>query len=342
MVRAETARGHRRLRRLRLVLLAAAAASLILGAATLLLLRDPTPRMVEDRRGLATVVEGPAERSAGLLSQPVQLRDSAGLSVQLVVRTPAGAADGDPAPGLGPDSAGRRALFLILGGYRTGEQAAMLVDDTRGAVVAAVGYPYDGPMDVGGFTVLRHVPRIRRALADTPPAVQLALDYLLSRPDVDPSRVELVGVSLGAFLAPVAAALDPRVTRLWLLHGSARPYRVLERSLEPSIPYGAPRALIAAAANVAFYGPPLAPERWVPRLAPRPVIMINSRDDERLPAEGIEALYESAGAPKERIWVAGPHVHPDRRDLIDDLVDVMLSRAAQDPLTGRESRGGPR
>ena len=328
-MRAETAPGQRRLRRLRLALLAAAAASLVLGAATLLLLRDPTPRMVEGRQGLATVVEGAAERSAGLLSRTVQLRDSAGLSVQLVVRTPVGVADRDPAPSLGPDAAGRRALFLVLGGYRTGEQAAMLVDDTRGAVVAAVGYPYDGPVDVSGFAVLRHVPRIRRALVDTPPAVQLALDYLLSRPDVDPSRVELVGVSLGAFLAPVTAALDPRVTRLWLLHGSGRPYRVLERGLEPSIPYGAPRALVAAAANVAFFGPPLAPERWVPLVAPRPVIMVNSRDDERLPPEAVAALYESARAPKEQIWVAGPHVHPDRRDLIDDLVDVMLSRAAE-------------
>ena len=231
----------------------------------------------------------------------------------------------------GKDGSGGRPLLLILGGYRTGEQAAMLVEDTRGTVVAAMAYPYDGPVNIKGLAVLKYVPRIRRALLDTPPAVQLALDHLLSRSDVDPTRVELVGVSFGSFFAAVAAVLDQRVTRLWLIHGAGQPHTLFEHSLERSVPHRAPRAVVAAVANVLAAGPRLAPELWVPQVAPRPVIMINALDDERLPREAVEALYASAREPKEQIWLTGQHVQPNRQEVVRQLVDVVLSRAAEPP-----------
>jgi hypothetical protein len=42
--------------------------------------------------------------------------------------------------------------------------------------------------------------------------VMRALDYALSRPDVDPSRIVIVGLSLGGEVAAYVGALDPRVT----------------------------------------------------------------------------------------------------------------------------------
>lgn len=309
-----------------LVLLCAA----LLGSLTLLLLRDPLPRMAERRSSLAAVRELGDTTAAGLTTRHVQLTAQSGLSFDLMVRAPArAAATADPA--LAPDELGRRPLFLILGGYRTGERAATLIDETEGAVVAALGYPYEGPVDVSGLSVLAHLPAIRRAILDTPPAVQLALDYLLSRPDVDPDRVELVGVSLGAFVTPAAAALDPRVSRLWLIHGAGRPRAVLEHGLRRYIPYEVPRELVAAAANVVFAGPLLAPERWLPRLHPRPVVIINAHDDERLPPEAVAALYRSAREPKEQMWLSGAHVHPDRADLVQAIMSVVLAHAAGSP-----------
>ena len=332
----------------------AAGAFLLLGGMTLWLLRDPAPWFAERRSALVSVEEGPVDVSAGHVSQLVRLRASSGLSVDLLVRAPDSPPEEDLAPAAeepssvgddpeaagagassplsrGKDGSGGRPLLLILGGYRTGEQAAMLVEDTRGTVVAAMAYPYDGPLDMEGLAALRHVPRIRRALLDTPPAVQLALDHLLSRSDVDPTRVELVGVSFGAFFAPVAAALDRRVTKLWLIHGAGRPYTLFEYGLRRFVPYRAPRALVAAVANILASGPRLAPELWVPQVAPRPVIMINAWDDERLPREAVEALHASAREPKEQIWLTGQHVQPNRQEVVRQLVDVVLSRAAEPP-----------
>src|SRR5208282_600282 len=45
------------------------------------------------------------------------------------------------------------------------------------------------------------------------------LDYLLARPETDPDRVALMGISLGGVLAPRAAAFDPRIEALVAFDG---------------------------------------------------------------------------------------------------------------------------
>ncbi|MGH7713116.1 MAG: hypothetical protein ACREOG_17630, partial [Gemmatimonadaceae bacterium] len=226
------------------------------------LLRDPTPYFVERRSSLLRVdTLGSASES---LSSDLQLRLHAAndFAVDIAVRRPLAAA------------AARRRLFVILGGQRAGKEAALLFPDTRGAVVAAIEYPYHGAPNPKGIAVAGQVPAIRRAILDTPPAIMLALDYLLAQPDVDTTRVELIGASFGAPFGAVVAALDRRVTRLWLLHGAADPYRLLEHNLERYVGFAPLRAVVAGAANVLIAGPRLDPARWIPQVAPRPVIMI--------------------------------------------------------------------
>jgi hypothetical protein len=291
-------------------------------AAVLWLTRDPLPHFQARRSKLQSVTEYTPARAGGYVTQGVRLRATSGLSVDLLVRAP----DTSAVPA---DPGTRRPLYLILGGYRTGDRAATLITDTRGAVVAALAYPYAGPVDVKGIRIIGQVPAIRRAILDTPPAIQVALDHLLTRPDVDFARVELVGASFGVPFATIGAALDDRVSRLWLAHGAARPRQLLEHGLRRSIPWAPARAVVAAVAYVLAGGPRLAPEVWIPRVSPRPVIMINAADDERLPRQAIDALYASARPPKERIWLTGGHVLPGRTDVIRDLVETVLSRAAR-------------
>jgi len=314
--------------------MAIAALLSIVGAGALWLLRDPLPGFLERRSQLTAVDEGPLLLSAGHVTQAVRLRASSGLEIELLLRYPEGMGVPSVRHALGTDvgegEVSEIPMFLILGGYRTGERAATLLDDTRGALVAAVGYPYDGPLDVKGIAVARHVPRIRRALLDTPPGMQLALDYLLDRTGVDPQRVELVGVSFGAPFAAIAAALDQRVSRLWLVHGAGLPRTLIEHNLRASVPVAALRWPLAAIVNVVAAGPRLAPEVWLPRVAPRPVIMINAIDDERLPRRAVEALFASASQPKEQIWLPGQHVQSNRHDVVQSLVEVLLSRAMED------------
>ena len=231
----------------------------------------------------------------------------------------------------------RLPLAVILGGHYTGRQAARMLGETPGVLVAALSYPYEGNPKPDALTFLRDIPRIRKAFLDTPPAVMLALDYLLRRPDVDTTRVEAIGVSLGAPFICVAGALDERITRVWALHGSGGSYTPLQANMKRAIPFAPLRAVAAAIANVIISGPRLDPVRWVGDISPRSFIMVNASEDERLPRSAIDALFVAANEPKEQVWMSGLHVHADR-ETITRLVSIVMDRVRAQPTVPRTNR----
>jgi hypothetical protein len=265
------------------------------------------------RSELATVQERAPTIVDGSELQRVRLTAKSGLAVDLSVRRHLG------------DAGLRLPLVLILGGHLTGAEAARIVGETPGVIVAAVSYPFTGDPRPSARTFLFEIPKIRAAFLDTPPALMLALDYLLRRPDVDTTRVEGLGVSLGAPFVTIAGALDPRIHRVWSIHGSGGSYAPLEASMRATIGFAPLRAISAAIANVIIAGPRLAPERWVSRIAPRTFIMVNATDDERFSRSSVEVLYRGAAEPKEMIWMPGGHIHGDALT-IQRLVAIVLAR----------------
>lgn len=276
-----------------------AAVALITIGAIAWLLRDPLPRFRARHSALATVTRGAADTTNDFVLTPVRLAAASGLTVDLVLRRAIG------------DSSRRLPLAIILGGPYAGREAARMVGDTRGVVVAAMSYPFAGNPRPDAATFLREIPQIRRAFLDTPPAIMLALDYLLRMPDVDTTHVEAIGVSLGAPFVCVAGAIDTRITRVWAVHGSGGSYRPLEANMRRTIQFAPLRIPAAAVANVIIAGPRLDPVRWVGRIAPRAFVMLNAIDDERLPRSSVDDLYRAAREPKERLWMSGAHVHGD-------------------------------
>jgi hypothetical protein len=232
---------HRGLRILVLVLVSAV---LLATACGVWLVRDPVPRIMERRGTLASASSDAAPAEGGHVNEVVRLVGTSGLKVQVMLRHPVDSAGGTV----------RRPVFVILGGYRTGDRAATLIPDTHGNVVAALAYPYEGDLGMKGLAVLPKVPALRRAILDTPAAIMLAIDYLLSRPDVDSTRIELVGASFGTPFATMAGALDQRATRVWSLHGAAWPYEQIELNLRRSIGFGPVRALVAGLATLLASG----------------------------------------------------------------------------------------
>lgn len=289
---------------------------LALGAAAWLL-RNPEPVFVARTGRLVRVDTLAVRHDGGMLEQEVALTSATGLRVRVAVRRPAPA----------PDDTARRMLFLLLGGHERGRGAAALVADTRGTVVASFDYPFDGDHRAKGLAIIAQVPSIRRALYDSPPAVTLALDYLLGRSDVDAARVELVGASFGASFAAIAAARDPRVTRLWLAHGGGKPLAMINAGLEREIPLAPLRWPVAGLATLLASGPRFAAERWVGQVSPRPVVMLNALEDERIPRASVEALWNAAREPKSQVWLPGPHMQGNRQEVLRALVDTVMVRA---------------
>jgi dienelactone hydrolase len=245
-----------------------------------------------------------------------------------------------PAPAARPDGAPepRRPVVLILGGHQRGRDAAKLVPDTRGHVVAAMSYPYRGPdRRLSPLALLRRAPEIRRAAFATPTAVQLALDWLLAQPYADTTRVEAVGASLGAPFMAVAAANDRRVTRLWLVHAAGLHWELLKHNTRTLIPVRPLREAADRAVYTYMAGRRFSPDVWVGRVAPRPVVMINALDDERLPRRAVQALYDSARAPKRLIWLPGKHVQGNRPEVVRALVATILAVMADSAATAPDS-----
>ena len=276
------------------------------------LLRDPLPHFLERRSQLARVEPGESLDSAGYRLTTIRVVATSGLAVELTVRRRLA-------------DSGRLPLAVILGGHYGSRGAMRFLGETPGVMVATLSYPYAGDPRPDALTFLRDIPKIRGAFLDTPPAVMLALDYLTSLPDVDPRRIEAVGVSLGAPFMSIAGALDRRFARVWVLHGSGGSYVPLEANMKRNIPFAPLRMVAAGLANVIIAGPRLDPVRWVPRIAPRPFVMVNARGDERLPRSAVDALYASAREPKELIWMSGRHVHGDK-ETIQRLVAIVISR----------------
>ena len=285
---------------------------------TLYLLRDQTPRFAARRSHLVGVVADTGPTVGGDGVETARLTAASGLVVDLAVRNPS-----SPPPAGSPE--GRRPLVVILGGHNTGRNAVHLVGDTRGVLVAALSYPFDGNHRAKGLEVVRLVPRIRRAVFDTPPAIMLSLDHLLARPDVDPRRVELVGVSLGAPFVTIAGALDQRVSRVWAVHGSGGIYTPLEYNLRRQLGGRLASVPVAGVATIALSGSQLAAERWAPAISPRPFVMINASEDTRIPRRAIDRLYDSARDPKEMVWTVGGHVRSEA-DVVRPLVELILGK----------------
>jgi hypothetical protein len=299
-------------RRRKLVLLVAILLAVTAGALARLL-KDPLPHFIERRSRLATVAEAEPVVEDGYQLTEVRLTATSGLALDLLVRRSLA------------DTGSSLPLAVILGGHYRGREAARMLGETPGVLVAALSYPYGGNPRPDALTFLRDIPRIRLAFLDTPPAVMLALDYLLSRPDVDTTRVEAIGVSLGAPFICIAGALDDRITRVWALHGSGGSYAPLNANMRRSIPFAPLRAVAAGIANVIIDGPRLDPVRWVGRISPRPFVMVNASDDERMPRSAVEALYASAREPKELMWMPGQHIRADR-ETVQRLVEIVMSR----------------
>lgn len=296
------------------LLLGVAFTAALVSAVVCYLTRDPSSRFAARRAGAVAVQLDSAVVDGGSVFQPIRLRSASGLEIDLMLRRQLA------------DSGKRLPLALLLGGHVRGRDAASLVGEAPGIAIAAMSYPFRGDLRPGRAGFLRQLPQIRQAFLDTPPALLLALDYLHGRPDIDSSRVEGIGVSLGVPFMTIAGALDPRFTRVWAIHGSGGSFAPLQANLKQAIANAPLRAVAAGIASVIVAGPRLAPEHWAPRIAPRPFVMVNARDDERMPRASILALYEAASEPKELIWMDGRHVHGDA-PTIRALVDIVIARA---------------
>lgn len=158
-----------------------------------------------------------------------------------------------------------------------------------GVATLSIDLPMHGARGTGMDEVTRNpiqlVATWRRALSE----VRCSLEYLTSLAAVDTQRLAIMGYSLGAYLAMVAASEETRWRAVLLASGGDLPEQT------PFV------SIVRAAAD---------PLRAVRKLGGRPLLMVNGRFDRTIKADQAERLYEAAGDPKEIHWYQGGHWPP--------------------------------
>ena len=274
------------------------------------------------RRGELHETSVRSEQKHDRIEQWVSLASSSGLSVDLrLIRPLSQIGAGTP-------------VILIVGGHRTGKDAVELVGSLKGIAYAAIDYPYAGSLHIRGVAQsMRAIPSVQQAFLDTPPALMLVRDWLSRQDWVDPSRIELVGVSLGVPFAATAGALDSKFARVWLIHGGADNRSWIEFALRRHISQDWMRRRVASLAHLLVYGNSFDTARWIAETAPRSVVIVAARDDERVPDAAVVAVQAlPTGEHVELVWTDGRHIAPGRADILQQLLRIVASEPS-----GRDS-----
>ena len=122
-----------------------------------------------------------------------------------------------------------------------------------------------------------------------------SVDYLMTRDDVDAERLGYFSVSMGAFLAPVPLALEPRIKAAVLVSGGLSSRATPETS----------------------------PTNFAPAVK-IPVLLVNGRQDFRAPAAARERFIALLGTPaahKKELALEGGHFPQDIRGIVRHTLD---------------------
>ena len=156
--------------------------------------------------------------------------------------------------------------------------------------------------------MIKEMQGLRRRAALNVIETRRLVDYLLTRPDVDPERIYLLGASFGAITGSTAAAFEERIHAVVLCYGGGN-LRALLSSDEAKSEAGRWHWLIREAG--AFIMAPSDPVRHVAEISPRPLLIQNGTHDRLISNEAAKALQEAAGEPKEIVWYDSDHIGLD-------------------------------
>jgi dienelactone hydrolase len=184
-----------------------------------------------------------------------------------------------------------------------GSDRASMIQEllSAGFVVLILDAPYHGErtFEIDYESIYSHIrPNIYRELIiQWTVEYRLAIDYLTNRPEVDSSRIGILGYSVGGVMAYNLAAVEPRI-KAAVIGGTAP----LSRHYISLIGWDE-TALVRMM--------PIAPQTFAPAIQSTPILVLNGRNDPYGTLEGVQALYELIGSPaKELVIFDSGHALP--------------------------------
>jgi uncharacterized protein len=211
---------------------------------------------------------------------------------------------------------GERTVIVCHGFSSRQDNLLPLVDALNAAGYNVLTYDARHPSTGDGvyttFGILEHLDLIS------------AIDYLVERPDVDPDRIGVYGLSLGAAAVILAAAEDERIRAVVAEAGFSDASNVISTSFEhfiglPAFPF-APATQWVAERRAGLRLKDAQAVDVIDAISPRPILLIHGLDDDAVPPDHSERLYAAAREPKE-VWFVPDAGHGGVRDIEGDSYD---------------------
>jgi dienelactone hydrolase len=158
----------------------------------------------------------------------------------------------------------------------------------------------------GGLFLRPDPDALVRACVQSVVDVRCAVDFLASRPGIDPQRIGLVGMSLGAVVAFLVVRVEDRLSVAVCLLGSADPAYVLWHSELVGDVKDALRAKGYSQSDLRRLLAPIDALEYPPRARPCALLMINGLHDWVMPGAAVERTWEGFGRP-DRILINSGH-----------------------------------
>lgn len=134
-----------------------------------------------------------------------------------------------------------------------------------------------------------------------------AIDFIATRPEIDSNRIGYFGASFGGLIGVVFVGIDERVkVPVIALAGGGLNLLFGTRAVSPAVD------------NFLSVIEPL---NFVDRIAPRPLLMINAKQDETVPPMATRWLYARAEEPKKIIWYDTDHHQVPQAQVFSEAVD---------------------
>jgi len=182
----------------------------------------------------------------------------------------------------------------------------------RGIPAISIDLPYYGPRRPGvGPEGLAENPDIfLSAISQAVEDIRRTVDLLCARPEVNPDRIGVMGISLGGIVGATAAAIEPRFDRANLILSGGELPTIIHHARETRQLSEMIRRLSAAKrAEVEAKLLALDPVHVAPALRDRArqgrVLMINVDQDEVIPPSCTQKLAEALGIADRVVWLKG-------------------------------------
>jgi dienelactone hydrolase len=152
------------------------------------------------------------------------------------------------------------------------------------------------PAPASGLGPRAVLKREQQLAVDDVVAVRRAVDFLQTRPSLDPRRIGLLGWSSGARTGAVVAGVERRIRAFVLMSGGALPVSDYVKV-----------APVALRADIRKSLGAVDPLRWIARARPGTLLLENGRHDEIVPRRALLALAHAAPPGTTLRWYDAGH-----------------------------------